>query len=1026
MLLSLVAAPSSFGREPAEEFVKGLEDRGMHELALEYLELLKTSPVADDAIRQQIPYLRGTALIEQSRQSADAGARGRLLDQARQELEKFAETNPHSVQGAEAQLQLATVQMSRGQELVAQLAQLPNDATYGAQRRKLGQDARVLFADAHDTFARAEGIYSSELEKLPPAAEREGHNEAGSKRQEYRARVAQLRFLAAQTQFESAQSYPPDAEEFRKINEAAAQDLSAIYDEFARTLLVGLYARLYEGRCYAAISKYQEALGCYDEIIGKDNVLPAFRKLIASAVRYKAETLIAQQKFDAAIDACKDELKTTRREEERQHEWLGLRFRYADALVKKAATSGTDSAEHRRLSSEARDVYRSVAKWPGEFQLAARTAAASSGGAKTADQKKEEPKTFQAAYDMGKEALSNFNAAKLAIPTAERNNPTALPELKAQMESGKEDARRYFRLATTLVEDDTDLKVLNEVRYFLCWLYWENRDYYRAAVLGEFIARRYPDHPAASSSAKIAMASLEQLYTAARTAKGNKDAGQFEAGQMSKLAEFISRRWPGTEDADAAFGVLLNDAIRSGRIEDGEKLLSQATQQSRPRLELQLGNAMWVHYLGVSQGSEKMSDTDKASLEKLKSTAVKYLTSGFNALRMESPVSEPVAMAALYMAQALASDGKYSEAIEALEDKKAGALALVAGDNPTASKPAYAIEAYKAALRAYVSVSPPDEKKALSTMQLLERAVQENGDTAKAAEQLNRIYIGLGVGLRKHMEELGEANDDEGAKRVAKSLAKLVERVGKQQGPTNWPLQMWLAQTNYAIAVRELPSAKKDDGTPTALSPTSKIYFTRARDSYQQLIKESVANPKLLPNKPSLLAAKMQLAECCRALGQYQESLDMFSEVLFEREASLDVQRAAALTFQERGQKEDPKWLAQAILGGYKLKTTGKNRIWGWQKISELAQGPGRKDKTFRDAFFEARLNIARCRYLTAMKMNGDERRQELKRAEHDIQSIAILYPDLGGDKWKTQFDELLKSIKHEAAKAQGAPMKDE
>jgi len=200
---------SQLGREPAEEFVKGLQDRGMHELALEYLELLKASPVADDAIRQQIPYLRGMALIEQSRQSADATARSRLLDQARQELEKFAETNPHSVQGAEAQLQLATVQMSRGQELVAQSAQLPNDATYSAQKRKLGHDARVLFTDAHDTFARAEGIYSAELEKLPPAAEREGHNDAGSKRQEYRARVAQLRFLAAQTQFESAQSYPP-------------------------------------------------------------------------------------------------------------------------------------------------------------------------------------------------------------------------------------------------------------------------------------------------------------------------------------------------------------------------------------------------------------------------------------------------------------------------------------------------------------------------------------------------------------------------------------------------------------------------------------------------------------------------------------------------------------------------------------------------------------------------------------------------------------------------------------------------
>ena len=66
--------------------------------------------------------------------------------------------------------------------------------------------------------------------------------------------------------------------------------------------------------------------------------------------------------------------------------------------------------------------------------------------------------------------------------------------------------------ATTLVDDDTDPKLLNEVRYFLCWLYWESEDYYRAAVLGEFLARRYPDHPAAASAAKISMASFERLY----------------------------------------------------------------------------------------------------------------------------------------------------------------------------------------------------------------------------------------------------------------------------------------------------------------------------------------------------------------------------------------------------------------------------------------------------------------------------------------------------------------------------------
>ena len=118
-----------------------------------------------------------------------------------------------------------------------------------------------MFAEARDLFEQAESIYSTELEKLPPTAS-DTNGDAGNTRQEYRARVAQLRFLAAQTQFEAAQTYSPDADEFHELNESAAQELSAVYEEYARTFIVGLYARLYEGRCYQALGSYQLALGC--------------------------------------------------------------------------------------------------------------------------------------------------------------------------------------------------------------------------------------------------------------------------------------------------------------------------------------------------------------------------------------------------------------------------------------------------------------------------------------------------------------------------------------------------------------------------------------------------------------------------------------------------------------------------------------------------------------------------------------------------------------------------------------------
>jgi len=57
------------------------------------------------------------------------------------------------------------------------------------------------------------------------------------------------------------------------------------------------------------------------------------------------------------------------------------------------------------------------------------------------------------------------------------------------------------------------------------------------------------------------------------------------------------------------FAVLVSYAIRSGRIDQAEKLVSEASTQSKPRLELQLGNAMWARYLEMSQAGQATRPT---------------------------------------------------------------------------------------------------------------------------------------------------------------------------------------------------------------------------------------------------------------------------------------------------------------------------------------------------------------------------------------------------------------------------------
>ncbi len=362
------------------------------------------------------------------------------------------------------------------------------------------------------------------------------------------------------------------------------------------------------------------------------------------------------------------------------------------------------------------------------------------------------------------------------------------------------------------------------------------------------------------------MASFERLYNQAVTAGNKNDDGDFEARQMARMAEFIVRRWPNTDDADAAFGVLVSFAIRNGKTDQAEKLLQQASAQSRPKLELLLGNALWGRYLELSQQDQPGPSPD--AVAKLKASATKYLNAGFEAAKKESRLSEAGATAVLYLAQAMLSDGNYADAIALLEDEKAGPLALISKKHPTASKPQYAIETYKAALRAYVFISPPQDKKAVRTMQALEKVVKASGDDDAASEQLTRIYIGMGVALQKQMEELRASGKEQEANRVAGATAKFLDRINAQSSEENWPTRVWLAQTYYAMGTN-LESATQPERASVAsdqpLSKAAREYITKARDAYQKLLSEVAKNPKLAPSKLAVLATRMQLGECYRA-----------------------------------------------------------------------------------------------------------------------------------------------------------------
>jgi tetratricopeptide (TPR) repeat protein len=996
-VVSLAASLSA--REQSEEFLQGLRERGLHELALDYLTQMRTSRLADAEFRDRIPYHRGITLIAQARQTPDVDERTKLFEKASRELEQFVAANPENPASAEALLELANVLVDQAKQLLSQAGALPDESTYSEQREKLLKEARGLLEESQPRYLQAEQFYTGAIDRMPKTLDPKTQGDLITQRQEFRGKLAQVSVLAGQAEFEEASTYPRDSEEFVQRNDAAAKQLASLYEKYSRWL-VGFYARLYEGRCYQAVGDYQRALGCYEELISQSSVHPAFRKLISLAYGYQAQCLLAQGKHDAAIANLTGWLDAAQEEERRSPEWLFVRYELAEALREKIAAADTKQSEKRSLTMAARDAYRAVAAVPNDYQAAARTAAAALGPDERLDPKS--LKDFAAAYQAGKQAMASVNSAKQALPSAAKNNPLAIPELRLQAEQGAREAREYFQLALTLVDDDTNLDEVNEVRYFLCWLNWDAGDFYQAAVFGDFLAQRYPDHPAAAASAKLALASYERLLQSAGQANGKPQDVEFEARKIAKTAEFITRRWPNTPTAETAYRVLISYAIRSGRIDEARDLFDQVAPATRPVLESQLGNALWARYLQLSQ--QKAAGTAVSEdLDKLRGDALRSMQTGFDEARKSGQVTEVSATAGLYLAQSLLSEGKFAEALALLEDPKVGPLTLVRERNAAAMRPEFIVEVYKAALRAYVSVTPPKIAQAIEAMKGLEGATAAGDDGQN--DQRMRIYVSLAKALHEQLAKLRAAGQTQEVVQLSSAFGEFLDHIGQDQEESSWTARYWIAQTYLTMgeSLRAGPAASRIE---------AEAYLKKARDAFVKLEAEAKNDPGVLPSPTASLAIAKQLGDCYRELGEFQKALDAYSNVLAEQESQLAVQQAAARTYQRWGEAGGGvKKLERAIYGGYQLKSTGKNRIWGWLRLATVAERAARSDPKYDDVFFEARLEAARSRYLIGTKSSAEDRQKDFGLAKQSVRAMFQLYPELGGERWRDQYEDLLKQI---------------
>ncbi|MEM6330019.1 MAG: hypothetical protein AAF790_07215, partial [Planctomycetota bacterium] len=515
----------------------------------------------------------------------------------------------------------------------------------------------------------------------------------------------------------------------------------------------------------------------------------------------------------------------------------------------------------------------------------------------------------------------------------------------------------------------------------------------RAAAIGEFVARTSPDDPSAELAARLALAAHNKLYRQARADGGD---AAFAEARLRAAAGFVADQWAGKALADEAFSVLLEVAIASGDLQAAERVLGRLPEDRRAVQGLKLANALWQRgqRLAIEAKDDAAAAADAA---RVKADARTRLEAGLEAVGTRGAVSPTEATAALLLAQALLEAGDPAAAVKLIEHQRRGPLTLLSQKDPSVDRAGFAAEAYRVALRGYASVSPPRTDAAIGVMAKLEEAV--GGDT----QLLRRVYFSLGLQLRSQMTSLADAGKPRDAQQLGEAFAVFLDRLSKQAEGADWLTRQWIGQMYLSLG----------DGLQGGANGADQAgYYRRAADTFAAMIGQAADDASFAPTDNAVLAAKMQLGVAQRGAGDYEAAIGTFASMLADRPVMLDVQKAAAYTYQRWGeQSQDTDRLTTAIRGGRPAPGTGKNVVWGWSKLAGVAGRAARSKPEYKPLFFECWRNVAACRVIAAEQASGPTRDKQLARARKTIRSIVRQYPDGGGAESYRQYDALMRRI---------------
>lgn len=1027
-LVVVLGAGGLRAEEPVTGFLAALRENQYNEEALQYLDRVEADSRTPAAFRTEIPYQRGVTLIQAAQQVRDLRARETLLNSARENLNRFLQEQPEHPKRSSARHTFGIVLREWARMKVEQASRTDDAA--------LRKEAAGLYDEAYKVFDGAVTELKTELQALQEQPKGMGDEPDRDQLRLLRFAYLDSMLRRAETFEDKAQTEPAGSGEQKKLLDEAVRLYGEMYAKYSGYPL-GMQARLNEARILVKAGELDKALkftqeDVVDQWASEPPKERVSRDLVTQAFLLAMDCWLHESKkqYADSIARVSPWIAQIHPDEETDPNWIALKLQLAKANQAHAEALQAQNPRDPQIAAardEARRLARQVARAPGGRQDEARELLASIPGGVVGAKVEEKPAatTFEEAKNYAIDAIAEMQSqqylldegpGRLANETDEKYKNELREEL-AQAEQAVTTSRaaalENLILAMGLADAQTSIEDLNLVRRLRAYLHLTQDEFYEAAVLAEFVARKFPASEWARNCSLIALSAYAKLYEASES-----ETKEFESQHIISVAQFIVQTWSGTPEAADAINTLIPFLIRRGEMDKAREYVDTIPVDSPQRApaELRIGESLWRDYLtGMEQvrqwereAQEAGAPVDelkaniarrKPELDGLKQTALNVLETGVDRMRKSGTIDATIPPAVLALAQIYVTTDQAPKALALLDDETIGVLPMVQRKDPAVDTATMREHVYRVALSAVVSALPKvtgaEERTELieRSQQLMEALRKEVGETPEAEQRLVAIFYSLARGLETQIKLLDKPED---RRLLTDGFSAFLSQV--QSKSTDLRVLNWVAES-YA----GLGSGLAND---TSSTDAAHACFVKAVETYDHILK----NAESLGLTPELRRhVQIRQALAHRSAGNYEAAIQAFTAVLGKEGTKVDLQVEAAKTFQEwAGEPRQALKYKSALFGGEWDPVAQKNIIWGWNRIAQATE----RLPDFRELYHEARYNAASCYYAYALKMrSAPDREKYLKIAQESIVLMYRLNPKMGGKAWYAKYNALYKKI---------------